>query len=238
MEPDEAGSAGAVTPLGGPMYRYRRMWLSVWGTVTGLGVVLALMEAPIGRTLLLFVIAAVLAVLTTYIADPREGRAAREPRGRLAWTRGARTGCAAVAIAGLGAAIHPLLLVLLALAVATSPKAVYFYRRHAQPGTPAQAPGHGNLRTTAVPADAATFAPSIHGLKDADLCHAWCASYALLQQARSPALRGYIVALRQAYLDECDARNPAGLAAWLDSGARAAGNPETFLTGGCNPNTG
>jgi hypothetical protein len=38
------------------------------------------------------------------------------------------------------------------------------------------------------------------------------------------------VAVRQRFLDEFERRNSSGLAAWLASGARAAGNPLPYLT--------
>jgi len=34
---------------------------------------------------------------------------------------------------------------------------------------------------------------------------------------------------RQLYLDEFERRNPTGLAEWLASGARAAGDPTRFI---------
>lgn len=75
-----------------------------------------------------------------------------------------------------------------------------------------------------------TTAPGVPGLmSDAELCSAWCRSYTSLQRARSLEERSRLVALRQSYLDELEDRNVTALRAWLASGARAAGSPETYL---------
>ncbi|ALE06230.1 hypothetical protein AL755_13435 [Arthrobacter sp. ERGS1:01] len=89
--------------------------------------------------------------------------------------------------------------------------------------------------TPRVPVEAAVFAPPIKAYDNHDLCQAWSRSYGWLEGAESLALQAYIVTLRQAYLDELEFRDPAGLRAWLDSGPRPRGGPERFLhrgTGG------
>jgi hypothetical protein len=67
-----------------------------------------------------------------------------------------------------------------------------------------------------------------------ELCRAWRASFVELEHARDPRLRTALVQTRQLLLDEIEARHPAGLQAWLASGARAAGGPDRFIdpTGG------
>lgn len=215
------------------MSPYRRVWLLLWGAVTGLGMVLAMMAWPIGWMIMVFMAGAAIVGTTAFILHDLAGKIIPGTSARFARTCAGWGGSAVVAVAGLGAVVHLLVLAVLFLAVATSPRAVCSYRRHAfQPDRVVDPINNRNCCTAAVPTDASTFAASIHVLKDAELCHAWCVSYALLQQAHTAALRGYIVALRQAYLDECAARNPSGLTAWFDSGARAGGNPEKFLTGG------
>jgi hypothetical protein len=71
---------------------------------------------------------------------------------------------------------------------------------------------------------------SLQGLDDTALCLAWRRSYLQLQQATSASGRLRHVQHRQRLLDELERRDPAGLAAWLASGCRAAGNPLPFLT--------
>ncbi len=69
----------------------------------------------------------------------------------------------------------------------------------------------------------------VRQMTDAELCHAWRRSFVALQRARGRHLRALVVQTRQLLLDEVDARHPAGLQAWLSSGARAAGGPDRFI---------
>ena len=66
-------------------------------------------------------------------------------------------------------------------------------------------------------------------LDDAELCLAWRRSFVLLNEAASPQEKLVVVTLRERYLDELQRRCPAGVSRWLDSGARASGNPLPFL---------
>jgi hypothetical protein len=77
---------------------------------------------------------------------------------------------------------------------------------------------------------------TVRAMTDAELCHAWRRSFAALQHARGAELRARLVQTRQLLLDEVEARHPAGLQAWLGSGARAAGGPDRFIgLGGGQP---
>jgi hypothetical protein len=65
----------------------------------------------------------------------------------------------------------------------------------------------------------------------ADLIHAWRYSFLLLATARADPIRlAQIGEQRRAYLDELARRDPAGFRRWIDSGARAAGDPTRYLT--------
>ncbi|MFY0408603.1 hypothetical protein [Solicola sp. PLA-1-18] len=64
---------------------------------------------------------------------------------------------------------------------------------------------------------------------DDELCWHWRSSYTRLHRA-TPMVRCTIVLERQLCLDELERRHPSGVAAWLASGARAAGNPAPYLT--------
>jgi len=68
-------------------------------------------------------------------------------------------------------------------------------------------------------------------LSDEALCRAWRASFSALQKASSPTQRFRIVDERRAYLDEIERRTVHGMAAWLASGPRAAGDPSRFVLG-------
>jgi hypothetical protein len=73
-------------------------------------------------------------------------------------------------------------------------------------------------------------AEELPALDDASLCLAWRRSFVLLSQRPSVVKQMLLVEQRQAYLDEIERRSPHGLAAWLDSGARASGNPFRYLS--------
>lgn len=101
----------------------------------------------------------------------------------------------------------------------------------ASDGTLEPVPGEQDVRIDLVPHDA------IRRMTDTELCHAWRNSFVALQQVRSTHLRALVVQTRQLLLDEIDTRHPAGLQAWLASGARAAGGPDRFIdpTGSGHP---
>ena len=66
-------------------------------------------------------------------------------------------------------------------------------------------------------------------LDDSELCLAWRQSFVRLEGCTSGPTHLDVVRRREEYLDELQRRNPDGFAAWLASGARAAGNPLPFL---------
>ena len=68
-------------------------------------------------------------------------------------------------------------------------------------------------------------------LDDAELCLAWRRSFVLLNEAASPEEKLVVVTLRERYLEELQRRSPSGVSRWLDSGARASGNPLPYLEG-------
>jgi hypothetical protein len=72
-------------------------------------------------------------------------------------------------------------------------------------------------------------AATLRDLDDEALCLAWRRSYVQLQQSTSASARIRHVQQRERLLDELERRDPAGLAAWLASGCRAAGNPLPYL---------
>jgi hypothetical protein len=79
-----------------------------------------------------------------------------------------------------------------------------------------------------VPLEVSDWESAIRALSDEELCWSWRASYTALLAAPEVA-RLELVTLRQAYLEDLERRNPRGMRAWLDSGARAAGNPARYL---------
>jgi hypothetical protein len=97
-----------------------------------------------------------------------------------------------------------------------------------QPSTPRPAPVEGPATSIVLP-PAATELSALRDLDDEALCLAWRRSFVHLQRAMSPSSRLCHVQHRQRILDELERRSPDGLAAWLASGCRAAGNPLPYL---------
>jgi hypothetical protein len=149
-------------------------------------------------------------------------------------TSGLAAGTVAGALVGfaslLGAGAFPLALSLLV----SSPYAVKAWNRWRRSRlTPS------STRLAAMDAALAHTSPALRsaqelsepaGLTDEQLCQAWCASYRALRDGSSGIQMMDAVAVRQCFLDEFERRNSRGLAAWLASGARAAGNPLPYLT--------
>ncbi len=63
----------------------------------------------------------------------------------------------------------------------------------------------------------------------AELCLAWRRSYLALLDTPPGSDRDHIVSLRRDLLDELDRRDPAGFSRWIDTGARAGGDPGRYL---------
>lgn len=66
-------------------------------------------------------------------------------------------------------------------------------------------------------------------LSDAELSHAWCASYRALCLSHDPRDQARIAAARACYLDAVQERDPAGFARWVCSEDAFYCDPATFL---------
>lgn len=71
--------------------------------------------------------------------------------------------------------------------------------------------------------------PDAAVMSDRELCRAWRASFVLLERAPTAQARFRWVQTRACYLDELERRGGEAFRAWLESGARAAGDPSRFL---------
>ncbi|HET6741632.1 MAG TPA: hypothetical protein VFH76_21960 [Kribbella sp.] len=164
-------------------------------------------------------------------------------RGTVAWSA-VLTGAGTVAFIGLGTLLGASVAVLLlAITAGGSPYAtswcVRWLRAHghlpeptAQPAAPPPAKSEPTpLRIVPIEIDLPEPSAAASSLSDDALCLAWRASFSALQRAQSAAQRLTIIEERRAYLDETERRNAHGLAAWLASGPRAAGNPSRFVLG-------
>lgn len=148
------------------------------------------------------------------------------------WLGGA-SGCFAVGAIGSITLFGPLALLVLTLFGLTAPRTVRAVRwliasppslrdiaRAFDPSVPEKRPTTKEVARE-VPA----------AMSDSELCAAWRRSTLRLERARTPEARMEVVRMRESYLDEMQARNPAGFQAWLASGTRASGDPSSFLDG-------
>ncbi|WP_405065109.1 hypothetical protein OG558_24395 [Kribbella sp. NBC_01510] len=195
---------------------------------------------------MLFVVAAFLGGVAAMVAlDPERTTRLPRDRRRIVLTSSVLSGAGSVALVGLGTLLGaPMAVLLLAITVGGSPYAIRFclqwLRQHghlaepslrpAPPDPGERSPGSAPKQTSRAELDRPAkphVAPA--SLSDDALCLAWRASFSALQRANSPVQRLRIVEERRAYLDEIEHRNARGMAAWLASGARAAGDPTRFV---------
>jgi hypothetical protein len=116
---------------------------------------------------------------------------------------------------------------------------VVLRRAHSAPAEDAAEDPASTARTpTAVPGEPAPPGGEPHDaapmptLPTPALCWEWRRSYLAVVRASKPDELTRIAALRAAYLDELERRDPTGFRRWLDSGARAASDPGRYLTSG------
>ncbi len=98
------------------------------------------------------------------------------------------------------------------------------HRRRAR-ATPVANP-HDVLAAVTLPASSTLVAD----MGTEELCVAWRRSYYQLVLATDEPARRLVVQRRQEFLDEIERRDGRGFRRWLDSGARAGGDPGPYLT--------
>jgi hypothetical protein len=215
---------------------YRDVWVIATAVMVTVGFWAALVIGTVPGVLGLFVSFGMLAVLVGFILmkDDRPG-----VRGR-AIGAGLAVSASLVATGGLVGVLGPEAIWLVVAAGLSSPWTlqwcVRLVRRSAPkpPPVPAQRMPEPDLECISEAMAATTSAvltdpDPISRMDDHALCLAWRRSFVALQRSRSLSTRMSIVELRQLYLDELERRNPAGLSAWLESGARAAGDPSRYI---------
>ena len=221
------------------MPRYRDIWVTITAIAATVGVCIAVLTWSVAGVIGAFIAGAVMggAMTAALVPEnlPRPWR--RAVFGALA------SGVGVVAVAGLVVVLRAGVLVLLIAATVSAPPLVRMVRERmgakrpkapaAQEQQPAERP-LDDLDGTDWPApDPVTVELSLplapESLDDDALCWAWRRSYVVLQHTHTAATRLHVVEVRQSYLDELERRNAMGLSAWLESGARAAGNPSRFL---------
>jgi hypothetical protein len=220
------------------MKAYQICWLTLCIALGAVGIAAAL-SWSLSVTVVFFTCAAACgAVLGTAALGP-DGA----PPDSIVWrqvvTGAAVGGLVTAAAIGMGVLLGagPALM-LLVLGIGGSPTVIRFCRRRLgqsgpdSPSAPPPARSGQIVEPTATEAgDDAQPQPQPQPLTDAQLCTAWRISFSALEKASTEQQRLRIVAERQNCLDELERRNPHGLAAWLASGARAAGDPTRFVLG-------
>lgn len=234
---------------------YRVFWLLLCGFVGAVGAVMAFTWS-LSTVIMLLVLAAFTGAVVAMVAmaDP-DSAAARPPRDRrrIVARSTALSAGGTVSFIGLGTLLGaPTAVLLLGIVVGGSPYTIrycirwltehgHFANSSSEPGQP----DRDNCSST--PAPATTLEPAAtleaepeqasrprvapDALSDEALCLAWRCSFSALQKAGSPMQRLHIVEERREYLDEIERRTAHGMAAWLASGPRAAGDPSRFVLG-------
>lgn len=225
------------------MGRYRFLWSCWMMLAVTLGTAIALFGLPLHQALSLVVVVATVG----FVCAMMVGAALHAPRATGGVTRsvaralmvGLLSGVCALGTAGLWMLLGSLSLVVVFLSAALSPWALASALRRRsrlqvdrEPPTPAvsQAPDRAGARQTddLLRSRPWMCAPT-RSMPDDALCLAWRTTYAALEQQLSLSARIQVVQRRQELLDELERRNAQGFSAWLESGARAAGNPSRFL---------
>ena len=222
---------------------YRVSWLIFCGIVGLLGLIVAFTWS-----LTVIIMVLVCAILTGWVVavvalDPEDTTRLPRDRRRIAIRSAVLTGAVTLAFIGMGTLLGaPTAVLLLAVTAGGSPyvtsRCVDWLREHGHLSEPVPQPTPPNSgdRSPQSPSPGKPDdlpAPSfvLSALADDALCLAWRASFSALRRAESPAQRLSIIEERRAYLDEIERRNAGGLAAWLASGPRAAGDPSRFVLG-------
>jgi hypothetical protein len=228
------------------MRAYRVFWLFFCGVLGALGAVMAVTWS-LPSIIMLFICAFLTGAGVAWIClDPEDDTRPPRDRRRIITTSSVLAGAGTVAFIGIGTGVGaPMAFLLLAITAGGSPYAIGYSLHwlsehgHLPSSSPRSAPdpAEGSSGSGAAPIagpePSEVSEPSVapDALSDEALCLAWRTSFSALQKASSPTQRLRIVDERRAYLDEIERRTAHGLAAWLASGPRAAGDPSRFVLG-------
>ena len=227
------------------MKAYRILWLVFTGVLGAAGAAMAFTWSPV-NIIMLVVLAGLMGGVTAAVILTNPDAPSHEPRDRrrIIGRSAVLSGAGTLSFVGLGTLLGaPTAVLLAAVVVGGSPYIIrYCVRWLTERGhlttAPVELARPERFSTPTVvqviPAqpDRETKPPVAPGdLTDQALCLAWRASFSALQKAGSPKERLRIVDQRRAYLDEIERRTTHGMAAWLASGPRAAGDPSRFVVG-------
>jgi hypothetical protein len=212
---------------------YGRLWLVWWTALGGLSLLLGAGRWPVLGLVGVFLTSGVAAgaIATLPVMGDADRRSSTV---QLVWgvvLAGLQGGLGVTMILVSFSSMGRLTVPLLILILLTSPWTVRFSLRAAlrpRPHTPSEQQRMLSPRLARTAQRASDWTAAVQALTDEELCASWRASYAMMRAA-SPEDWVELVTLRQAYLDDLERRNPGGMRAWLDSGARAASNPARYL---------
>jgi hypothetical protein len=229
------------------MALYQLIWRLFAGAVVAVGIVLEVLTHPISTVIALSALSVGIAVCVGLGMRVGEGEAAVPVRTTFATIAKATM----LAIAGLTALVGlstlgaMTMLFVAAAVVTTSPPfvaKVFGIDVYVEPRSRgAQAMPEEEQWRFAPPVEmekpssmnvAELATTDVEAMETRELVRDWRRSYVALEQAVDPATKMALVQARQAFLDELERRNPHGLHEWLESGARAAGDPTKYMAPG------
>lgn len=244
--PEWEGATMAVgrPPATGRVATYGRLWLGLWwwawlatwGALAALGLLLSARMWSPSTVLGVAAGAGSLAVACSFLVD--RAQLSRPPQiaqvASVAVRRALVAGGASVALCLLLSVFGALVWPMLVLCAVSSPwvvrRALGRERRQRRTRMTRDRPPDCQRAQRHPLMAASAWVPAVRILSTEELCTSWRASYTIVRQATASDTRVELVSFRQACLDEMERRDPRGLHAWLDSGARAAGNPARFLS--------
>jgi hypothetical protein len=208
--------------------RYRYVWVTVAGITVTFGVWAALVEFTIESATLILIIVALLSTCVLLLLHDETEPGYR--RGRIA-ADAVVAALAFLALFGLVALVGPTAWLLLPLWGLSRPRTlryvVLLHGRRSAGRSPRPTTASGDMVVEPSPLVVPALAPGEMGLEE--LCWAWRRSFVQLQRCRTVRETTQVVDERRRLLDELERRNPQGLSTWLNSGARAAGNPARYV---------
>jgi hypothetical protein len=213
------------------MTAYRILWRGIFAPLGVIGTVVALAASPAAVACSIVVFGLVGSLLVV-CAD--RAYWAHDTRGRLRLLVGGAllAGTSVGAFIGYASLLGPGVLLLTAVAVASSPYIVTTSRECLR-SVRARSTTRQDVGGPALPfVNPPTFsATQLRDLTDGQLCKRWRASHRATQWHSSAVKLIAAAAERQMYLDELERRNSSGFAAWLAAGPQRADDPLPYLTG-------
>jgi len=206
------------------MHLYRWGWTAVTAAVVLLGVAVALLTSPAAVLVVLGVVALVALSIQRHLGSVPLREAVRA---------GAVAAVGGVAIVGLVGLLGPAAFGLALLLGGGCPAVLLRClprRRPAPTPVPRPAATDGpEAKAPVKPTRVSTASAQLADLSTEQLCWRWRTSFIALCNSPSWVARARLARDRQHYLDEMERRAPAAFRRWLDSGARAAGDPGSYL---------